>query len=313
MICSNCGCEIPYGLSYCSNCGCAAFFQQNQNVAHNTVPITTPVATGIQPSAVQVTAQPKKSGLPKFVIPLLIVVGVLIVAIITLAIIVTNSTGDMREALRKNSADAVYEVYESSSNNWFLTKIYDDMISEKIDEMISRVDKFDGTESVEVEGSEYIDDVIDSWYGGLLGNEEHEISDIVCGKALEKYSELETFMKSECNYYEGVERKVQSDEAEYCDMDEYEDEEYDYKAWGYGKAIEFFSQVDSKSSKYDKAREQMRICSKSYINCVLKTSEMLIAEERYSDAASELRQAADTLARYNIDAQAILSLLEKIV
>lgn len=317
MYCSNCGCEIPNGLNCCSNCGCAVFRNQNQNAvnqnAYNPMPMTTPVQRNFGATTPSLAAPQKKKGVAKFVIPLVAVLGVLIIAVIVGAIIITNATQSMRDALQKNSADAVYEVYESASGNWLLTNLYDNMICEKIDEVILRLDEYDGTESVEVEGSEYIDDQIGVWYGGLFGYEEHELSDIVHGKAFEKYSELETFMESEFAYYEGVERKVQSDEAEYCDLDEYDDEEYDYKAWGYGEALRFFSQVDSKSSKYDKARKLMRTCSKSYIECVLKTSEMLIAEERYSEAVSELTEASENLAKYNIDAQAILSLLEKII
>lgn len=308
MFCSNCGKQVSENSTYCMNCGCAVSYSLNKTTPNfpDAGPVSNP---GFVPKQ-ELPVHKKKKIWPKVLISVSAVTVVLAVVAVVVGMKISDATENMREALRKNSGDAVYEVYESASSNRFLLRLYDDLISGKIDEIISRLDQYDGTAQVEVEGSDYMENKLGDWYGGLLGNEEHELADIVSGKANEKYSELETFWKSEFAYYSAIEQVALGDQLNYLDIDAYENKGYDYKAWHYSKALEYFSQVDSKASKYDEARKRMRTCSQSYINCVLKTANILIAEDCYLDAATELGKAIDVLAKYNIDAQAIIKLLE---
>ena len=306
MFCTKCGKQIPDDAKFCTFCG----FNLNQNndieiaPAENDLPEipvqpqvpTTPPAdaqpqaqlyeTPAQPQASQTIVQPpaepkKKMSKTK------VVLGVLAVGVIAALAVAIGSfaqTSDMRKALKNNDAGAIYNEYHYAVGDEKLIAKYEDLISQKIAEIISDVNSWDFSEDAKVQGVGAFTDYLNSVYGDLLYGDYYQLDDTVYGTCKTDYIVLEELIESKKNYYAGIYSVENAD-----DLLDYQD------------AIESFSSVSQEDSNYDTAMEKITECSQSYMDLTMGNVEEYIKNDDISSAIELLTQAKEYFDSVGLD------------
>lgn len=325
MICKNCNRELNDGAKFCKYCGAqvsneepsrdvpewemggiyqnagysnSGYYPENNGAQYPYVENTNSNnSSAVNPSeqpAVQIPAAKSNDNQKKMII---IAVCALIAAVIVIvsAIFISNklSTKEITDAINAKNAFSLNSAYSEAEGTSKQSK-YDKIIGETIKDMKDDLNSHNFEGELLPDAQKTVESYLQSRWGTLIvsdGSDNMWIS--VSAENEQAWNELMDLIESKVNY---------------CTALYARDYENDLK-----KAIEYFSKIIEKDSKFEESKNDISDCVDSYINETLKKVDEYISGGDINAGITLLESVKEYLDECGIDSQQVTQKIDEIL
>lgn len=261
MYCKTCGNDIPQGKAFCSKCG-------------------TPVDHEIQKAEVVEKKTGSKKGVAIGIISVVVVVAIIVIAAFVSANMITK---EMRNALETNNAELINEIYSQAWNDPKMLEKYDDLIVNRLDEILEDIKSCDFSESAKENGDfEYEDYICSKWGDFILYPD--DFSDDILTRHYDKFKEYFDLVEAKEAYYIGI---------------------HYYTTGDYESAINNFAEAIEYGDDFSDAEDYISDSISGYISVVSENAQVLIDSGDISGGIELLTSAKEYVEQFGVDSTEI--------